>query len=204
MRAPAEPSSVLQHAKYRRMLTAASELGNEKELERVQMTEVARRAGVAIGTLYRYFPSKNHLFVGVMAAQIERMNAVAAPRSDEQSDAAERVAIMLVRSLRALMRQPMLASAMIQAVITTGPAVVSDVDKIDREFRRALMSAADLVEPTEEQLGLVRMVNQQWYGVVRASLNGQLELAQAELDLRRGCVLLLAPLLSLEPAGHGG
>ncbi len=70
----AEPSSAEQRARFARMLDAAAQLGAEKDLERVQMHEVAKLAGVAIGTLYRYFPSKTHLFVAVMVDQIDQMS----------------------------------------------------------------------------------------------------------------------------------
>jgi len=73
-RLPAEPSSALQRAKYERMLQAATELGAVYDFDHVQMHEVARRAGVAIATLYRYFPSKTHLFVNVMLSEIAKMS----------------------------------------------------------------------------------------------------------------------------------
>ena len=72
-RLSAEPSSPEQHDRRQRILRAAARIGAEKSLERVQMHEVAKAAGVAIGTLYRYFPSKVHLFTGVMAAQVDRL-----------------------------------------------------------------------------------------------------------------------------------
>ena len=50
VRDAAEPSSDEQRARHVRMLEAAAELGTEKELSRVQMHEVAKRAGVAIGS----------------------------------------------------------------------------------------------------------------------------------------------------------
>ncbi|MEK8145910.1 helix-turn-helix domain-containing protein [Streptomyces sp. M10(2022)] len=54
-RAGAEPSSPKQHARRRGILRAAADIAAETGLERVQMHEVAKSAGVAIGTLYRYF-----------------------------------------------------------------------------------------------------------------------------------------------------
>ncbi len=68
----AEPTSDVQRERQVRILTAAARLGSEHELARVQMAEVAKDAGVAIGTLYRYFPSKTHLFVALLLSQLER------------------------------------------------------------------------------------------------------------------------------------
>jgi AcrR family transcriptional regulator len=50
-----------------RVLQAANELFAERGTE-VTMEEVARRAGVGIGTIYRRFPSKEHLFAAVSHA----------------------------------------------------------------------------------------------------------------------------------------
>lgn len=36
---------------------------------------VAERAGVAVGTLYRYFPSTVHLLVSVLGREFERLGA---------------------------------------------------------------------------------------------------------------------------------
>jgi AcrR family transcriptional regulator len=50
-----------------RVLRAAHELFAERGAE-VTMEEVARRAGVGVGTIYRRFPSKEHLFAAVSQA----------------------------------------------------------------------------------------------------------------------------------------
>src|SRR3954467_11125914 len=55
-----------QLARRERILDAAMELATEGGYEAVQMREVAERADVALGTLYRYFPSKVHLLVAAM------------------------------------------------------------------------------------------------------------------------------------------
>ena len=47
-----------------RVLRAAHDLFAERGAE-VTMEEVARRAGVGVGTIYRRFPSKEHLFAAV-------------------------------------------------------------------------------------------------------------------------------------------
>jgi len=50
-----------------RVLSAAHELFAERGAD-VTMEEVARRAGVGVGTIYRRFPSKEHLFAAVSHA----------------------------------------------------------------------------------------------------------------------------------------
>lgn len=53
-------------AKRRALLAAAGEVFHEHGFERASMDEVCARAGGSKATLYRYFQSKEHLFLSVM------------------------------------------------------------------------------------------------------------------------------------------
>lgn len=53
---------------------AAYELFAEKGIE-AQMDDIARRAGVGVGTLYRHFPAKEDLLDAVIARRFERLAA---------------------------------------------------------------------------------------------------------------------------------
>ncbi len=195
-RVPAEPSSKLQWEKYRRMLDSATRLAADNEFERVQMHDVAKQAGIAIGTLYRYFPSKTHLFVGVMAREVERMRAgyrVAADPSQSPQDA---VATLSVRALKALMRRPLLAGAMIRSINTAHVDTVVDSARVDAAFDDAVLEAARIDEPTDHDRQLLRLLNQQWLGVLQSCLNGHVTQETAEEDLRAFCTILLQGLSS--------
>ncbi|MEV5647343.1 TetR family transcriptional regulator [Nocardia sp. NPDC052254] len=186
----AEPSSDEQRARQLRMLAAAAQLGTEKELARVQMHEVAKRAGVAIGTLYRYFPSKTHLFVAVMVEQVDRIAAHRATYSGA-TGGKDGVYEVLVRATRALLRRPALASAMLQSNSTANAAAVPDVAKVDRRFRAIVMEAAGIEHPTEDDHTAIRLLMQQWFGVILSCLNGRISVPDAEADIRTACDLLL-------------
>jgi AcrR family transcriptional regulator len=56
------------------------------------MVDVAERAGVALGTLYRYFPSKAELMIEVVHLVSERELAVAAAAVTGNEPAIERLA----------------------------------------------------------------------------------------------------------------
>ena len=59
-------TSEAQAARTDRMIRAAIELAGQGGYEAVQMREVARMAGVALATLYRYYPSKNELLLAAV------------------------------------------------------------------------------------------------------------------------------------------
>ncbi|WP_433608034.1 TetR family transcriptional regulator [Prescottella agglutinans] len=190
----AEPSSAEQRARFARMLDAAAQLGTEKDLERVQMHEVAKLAGVAIGTLYRYFPSKTHLFVAVMVDQIDQMSEGFARRAQPAPTPQDEIFETLLRATRALLRRPLLANAMIQSTSTAKVTAIPDVARVDRQFRDVLFEAAGLEQVTENDSVLVRLLVSAWFGIIQSCLNGRISVPDAEEDLRTACRLLLADL----------
>src|SRR5258708_7928982 len=66
------------------ILTAARELGAEGGRAAVQIAPVAQRAGIAAGTVYRYFPSKTEL----VAALVEALSAAEIEALQRAADAA--------------------------------------------------------------------------------------------------------------------
>ena len=58
------------------ILDAAEQVIAERGLERAAMTEIAGRAGVAVGTVYNYFPDRD----GLVAALFKARRAAIAPR----------------------------------------------------------------------------------------------------------------------------
>ncbi|TNY34903.1 TetR family transcriptional regulator [Thermomonospora catenispora] len=191
-RPPAEPSSPEQHDRRRRILRAAARIGGEKPLERVQMHEVAKAAGVAIGTLYRYFPSKVHLFAAVMCAQIERFRESIRP--PEPGIAPEdAVGELMVQASRELLSRPVLATSMLQSCNAASAATTADAIRIDTMFREIVLETLGIDTPTAQDVTLVRLLLQCWYGVLQSSLNGRSSMADVESDIRLASRLLLAP-----------
>lgn len=99
-RPAAEPSSAVQQQRRDAILQAAAALAAQKPADQVQMNEVARAAGVALGTLYRYFPSKTHLGSSASWPTACRMQDGIRRRKAPAGTAADRVFDVLSRATR--------------------------------------------------------------------------------------------------------
>ena len=115
------------------MLEVTAELALEGGWDAVQMREVAQRADVALGTLYRYFPSKEYLLVSVMIAEIEGLADRLAVKPPEGDDPVERVVDVLRRANRALQRQPQVTVAMIRALVSGNTEIAPAVADLRAE-----------------------------------------------------------------------
>ena len=189
-RPPAEPHTPEQHERVKRILRAAARQGALKDLEKVQMTDVAADAGVAIATLYRYFPSKTVLFTAVMRHRVEVMYAWVDRL--EAHPPAEAVSQILIQAGRELLKVPKLARAMMTSnnIQVTNDRAIS----VDSIFKDLLARAARLDEPTGQEARRLRLVEQVWYGILISALNGVISEADAEADTDEAVQLLLGGL----------
>ncbi|WP_206065108.1 TetR family transcriptional regulator [Nocardioides sp. JQ2195] len=191
MRAPAKPNSPQQEARVQRILRAAARQGAGNGLERVQMQEVAKESGVAIATLYRYFPSKMHLFTAVMQAQIDRIQAYASPPACGD-DPVEAVTRLLLEATRQMLGSPLLAHAMMVSNNAAIHATEAEAGQTSASFTQLLLDTAGREKPGDRDIQLARLVEQAWYGVLTAALNQRTPHEQVVDDLRVTCQLLLA------------
>ena len=130
-----------QQARRQRILRAARELAAGGGYEAVQMRHVAAEADVALGTLYRYFPSKEQLLVSVNLRAVRGLAARVAEWPPTGATSAPRVLDLLGDATARLPEQPRLAAATIRALVAGDPDVAPVVADV-REVTGALLRTA--------------------------------------------------------------
>lgn len=119
-----------------RVISAALELAAEGGYEAVQMRDVSAKAKVALGTIYRYFSSKDHLLAAALvewAADLEEM-LIESPPVGEST--AERVSQILRTATLMMEENPLLSSAVVAALSTNDPRVVECQYELDKTMGR--------------------------------------------------------------------
>jgi TetR/AcrR family transcriptional regulator, cholesterol catabolism regulator len=106
-----------QLQRRKRIIQAAAALASRGGVEAMQMRTVAERAGVALGTLYRYFPSKMDLVVAVVGEELDLLEGSLDRRPPRSAAAPRRAVEVLMRATRGLMREPELADALIRSLL---------------------------------------------------------------------------------------
>src|SRR6266571_5607405 len=107
---PAAPFlSANQAARRQRIVDAALTLLETSEYERIQVKDVAEEANVALGTLYRYFSSKEHLFAEVLVRWAGTLRTNISRNPLRGTTDTQRLTQVINRSVRAFQRQPSLA-----------------------------------------------------------------------------------------------
>ncbi|CAK7285066.1 TetR family transcriptional regulator [Streptomyces misionensis] len=187
------PLTARQQARRRRILQASAQLAGRGGFDAVQMREVAESSQVALGTLYRYFPSKVHLLVATMQDQLERMHGALRRRPPAGEAPAERVARTLMRAFRALQREPQLADAMVRALTFADRSVSPEVDQVSRRTTAIILDAMGLDDPTDEQLSVVRVIEHTWHSALITWLSGRASIAQVRIDIETVCRLIDLP-----------
>ena len=84
-----EPAA--QAERRERILDSTVALASRGGYDAVQMRAVAEHADVALGTLYRYFPSKVHLLVSALARELAAAERATRDQPPAGETAAERV-----------------------------------------------------------------------------------------------------------------
>jgi AcrR family transcriptional regulator len=151
-----------QRERRRRILDATLALASKGGYDAVQMRAVADRADVAVGTLYRYFPSKVHLLVTALAREFEAVESRADKSRLRGTTSLERLRHVLDMITMAMQRDPLLTEAMTRAFMFADASASAEVDKVANIIDRLLANAMVEGEPTDLDLKIARVVSDVW------------------------------------------
>jgi TetR/AcrR family transcriptional regulator, cholesterol catabolism regulator len=128
----------------------------------VQMRTVAERADVALGTLYRYFPSKIHLLVSALTLEFERTQDKLDRRPIPGETPYDRMLYVLSRVTRTMQREPMLTEAMTRAFMFADPSAAAEVNTVARQMERMFTRAMHDGPPTADDMAIARVIGDVW------------------------------------------
>ncbi len=177
-------------ARRGRMVDAAVELAATGGYESVQMRDVAARAEVALGTLYRHFPSKDHLLLEALTEQASALRDRMAQRPPQGAVPADRMADVLRRATRALARRPDLTAALVTALTSPEADTAPHKHAVETVLRSIITTAIDGGDVADPD-GVVRILGYVWLAVLSAWVGGTLDTDQMAEDLTSAARLLL-------------
>ena len=189
-----------QEARRQRVIDAAVALALEGGYDAVQMRDVAGRAHVAMGTVYRYFSSKDHLLAAALVHWVEQLDSRLSQVPPRGRRASERVLDVLDRALRAMARQPRLVAAVFSALASPDPAAVECQQQMGSLMDGIIIRAMGRLEPPDH-LDRTRVIGHVWYSSMVGWVNGWSDMARVRDELATAVRLLLPEELA---PGKGG
>jgi AcrR family transcriptional regulator len=188
---PASPISRRQVLRRERVLAAAAELGDRDDFDHVQMNDIAKKAGVAIGTLYRYFPSKVQMF-NILFHEELRKFAVDEWKPMAVEDPLGEVGDQLVRLTRQFASRRRLMVAMIHCAqagymtTTIAEAAAQQLPLVER-----ILAALGISEPTDEDRYRAQLLIYSWWSVLVSIVHQKASPESGEEQIRIAARLLL-------------
>jgi AcrR family transcriptional regulator len=157
-----ELGSAAQRDRRKRIIDATLALAAKGGYDAVQMRAVAEKADVALGTLYRYFPSKIHLLVSGLAREFERAQEKLERVTIPGETPSERLMFVLGRNTRLMQRDPHLTEAMVRAFMFADTTAAAEVEQVGRLMENMFAKAMGIDEPTETDRDIFHVIADVW------------------------------------------
>lgn len=147
-----------QRARRQRIVDAALALLRERDYDQIQVKDVAEAANVALGTVYRYFSSKEHIFAEVLVAWAAGMGTNISRHPLKGATDAERLTEVFHRSVRAFQRQPSLARLVATLETSSDPYATEILNRLSQTTNPVYLDAIQDLDP-DTAARVVRVVD---------------------------------------------
>jgi AcrR family transcriptional regulator len=186
-----ERLSANQAERRRRVVAAAVELASDGGYEVVQMRDVAARAKVALGTIYRYFESKDQMLAAALVEWTYELERRLEQRPPTGRSPEDRVVEVVRRASRAIERNQRLSSALVTAVASRDPGIGRYQGEVHevliRIFNNALSEVAE-----QRREAVVRILCNVWFAALIGWVHGWRAVASIGEELEFAGRFLLA------------
>jgi TetR/AcrR family transcriptional regulator, cholesterol catabolism regulator len=183
------------------ILDAALDLAATGGFDHVRQREVAARANVALGTLYKRFRSKEDLLVAALGREAERLERKLERDPARGSTITARVAAFFAVATKHLCRRPRVAHAMIRAMASGVPEVAAKITAYQGRMTGLLIAAMrgrgrlDFIDaasapPSESELTYAFMLLQLWFACLVGWSAGLFPMASIDAQMARAAMVL--------------
>jgi AcrR family transcriptional regulator len=191
---PSDPDSLPRGQQERRdriVRAAISLLEHGGEYDRIQMRDVAGEAGVALGTVYRYFTSKEHLYAAALLQWADKFPPREQSKRAGSSSDEGRLRALMRRAVRAFERYPQMMRVEIVIESSPDPNARALFDQFGARNVGALTSALSTTDPARAA-AIVETVNSVLVTRLRSWALGRITIAEVDRAVQRTIDLIFA------------
>jgi AcrR family transcriptional regulator len=158
--------------------------------EAVQMRAVSQEADVALGTIYRYFSSKDQLLIAGLDQLATDMAEDLAKSPPTGRSPHERVSEVFRRCCALLESEPLMAHALVTALSTSDPSVADHSHGVQDTLKSMIAGALD-GEAIDDIDGVVHVLGLTWFASMLSWVGGRSEAGAMATDMELASRLLL-------------
>jgi len=188
---PGRPVTEAQRARFQRILDVATMLVTTGGEDALQMSELPALAEVSLATLYRYFPSKQHLLFAIVEQHLEAVLARTHPRASASSSVRERAAEHLLRGFHVDRKMPQFGAVVRGMSTVSDPAFAAQRARIGLLHFEIVLRSVGPMAPHQREIIQVVIVAAD--GVVRYWMAGIMTLEEARFQILAACRMLDFP-----------
>jgi TetR/AcrR family transcriptional regulator, cholesterol catabolism regulator len=181
-----------------RILDVAIDLAEEGGFDNVRQRDVADQAGVALGTLYKSFASKEDLLSAALEREAQMLERKMEQRPALGPNPAERLKALFKIVTRAMCRKPKYTRAVLRAMASGVPEVAGHVASYQGRMNRIIIAAlrgadgaSPASQPSEREATVAAYLQRIWFASLvgwSAGLHGQNDVIE---QMEKACDLLL-------------
>ena len=178
-----------------RILDVAVDLASAGGFENVRQRDVADQAGIALGTLYKSFTSKEHILSAALAREADELERRLKSRPPAGDTPSERLQALFKIITRAMCQKPKYARAVIRAMASGQPEVASHVTAYQGRMNAIIGSAMNDGDDSpldSRQLALATLLQQIWFASLVAWSAGIFSQNDVNTHMNQAIDLILA------------
>jgi len=171
--------------KRQRILTATIQLIDENGLQSTPMSAIAKRAGVAMGTIYHHFPSKEALVADLYEELTDKLGSYVLADYDAKAPVRTRLAQMVKNSIKFILQHPQEFMFWDQYAYSPYIKPLAKVDKSGwmKAMKQIFVDgqAQEILKPIDNEF-LTKAVWGIISALVKGHIVGKIELKEAALE----------------------
>ncbi len=188
-----------------RILEVAIELAEQEGYDAVRLRDLAAKADVALGTVYRRFSSKEDILAAVLEREVQQLSAGLAEGGVPGETAAARLNAFFSLATRFLVSRPNLARALLRSVASGVPDIAEKVTRYHGTMAGIIVAVVrgepvreDAAWPTANERTLAFLLQQAWFAVLVGWSGGLHTVDEALADMEVAVRVLLHGVAILE------